>query len=302
MKIAITGASGLIGSALSERLVREGHSLLLFSRGNQAPETDRPEMRYFQVDLLEDFSPGYLEGIDVLINLAGVRIKSRHWSKSHRREIYDSRIITTRNLVKAINSCRKPPAVFISSSATGFYGSRGDELLDERSGKGRGFLADLTADWEAEANAAMNAGSRVVCLRTAPVLSRRGGALPELLKSFRPGFSSVLGNGSQWFPWIHIEDETGLILKAIEDPGIVGPLNAVSPDSRTNRELMRALGRQLGKPVFLSVPEGALKLVLGEVADEMLLASQRVKPEKALDSGYAFKFSTLEDAFRDLLD
>lgn len=301
MKIAITGASGLIGSALVERLSGEGHSLLLFSRNPSARRPDKPEMRHFQVDLMGEFSPGYLEGVDALVNLAGVRIKSGRWSRAHRQEIYDSRIITTRNLVKALAACKKPPQVFVSSSATGFYGNRGDELLDETSKKGQGFLADLTADWEAEATRARDTGTRVVLLRTAPVLSKRGGAFPELLKSFRPGFSSVLGSGSQWFPWIHIEDETGLIRQAIEDPDLEGPVNAASPDPRSNRELMKALARQLGKRVFLNVPEKVLQLALGEVADEMLLSSQRVIPAKALDAGYSFKFPTLADALRDLL-
>ncbi len=301
MKIAITGASGLIGSALAEKLGGEGHSLLLFSRSTAVLKPDKPEVRHFQVDLREEFSPGYLEGIDVLVNLAGTRIKASRWSQAHKDEIRGSRINITRNLVRAVLNCKKPPSVFISASATGFYGSRGDTVLTEDSGNGEGFLAGVTRDWEAEAMKADGSQTRVVLLRSAPVLDPGDGALPEITRSFKLGFSSVLGSGSQWMPWIHRDDEVNLIIWSIENSLIRGSLNAVSPGNVTNSEFMKTVADQLNKHLFMNVPAPVLRLTLGEMADEMLLVSQRVRPEKALDAGFEFEFSSLEAALRDLL-
>ena len=300
MKVAITGASGMIGLRLTERLLEEGHDLLLFSR-NPGSSTDRPEVRIFQADLEKKFSSGYLEGIDVLINLAGTRIKGGRWSRAHKKAVYDSRINITRNLVRAVVNCKNPPSVFISASATGFYGDRGDTILTEDSGNGRGFLAGVTRDWEAEAMKAESPETRVVLLRSAPVLDSEDGALPEIVKSFRIGFSSVLGPGTQWMPWIHIDDEVNLIIWAMENHLIRGSLNAAAPDPKTNADFMKAVAAQLKRHLVLSVPSSALKLTFGEMASEMLLVSQRVMPEKALNKGFKFKHPTLEQALGDLL-
>jgi len=304
MKIAIAGSSGMIGSILSERLQAAGHTLFLFSRGPRLDSTqaDRPAARHFQLDLEKEVSSGYLEGIDVLINLAGTRIKGRRWSRPHKKAIYNSRINSTRNLVRAVINCKKPPSVFISASAAGFYGNRGDEILHEDSGNGSGFLADVTRDWEAEAlNAVPSERTRVVLLRSAPVLSPRDGALKEIVKSFKLGFSSSLGAGTQWMPWIHIDDEVNLIIWAMENGNIEGALNAAAPDSKINSDFMKAIADQLGRLLVARVPAMTLRLAFGEMADEMLLASQRVMPEKALNAGFEFKYPTLEGALQDLL-
>ncbi len=290
----------MIGLRLADRLLEKGHNLFLFSR-NPGPGTDRPEVRNLQVDLEDQFSSGYLEGIDVLINLAGTRIKGGRWSSAHKKSVYDSRINITRNLASAVLSCKNPPSVFISASATGFYGDRGDIILTEHSGNGKGFLAGVTRDWEAEAKKAESPQTRVILLRSAPVLDSEDGALAEIAKSFRIGFGSVLGPGTQWMPWIHIEDEVRLIIWALENPLIRGSLNAVAPDPKNNSDFMKSVAAQLKRPLVLSVPSSVLKLTFGEMATEMLLASQRVLPEKALAAGFRFKFPRLEEALKDLL-
>lgn len=294
----------MIGLHLAERLLKQGHSLLLFSRNPRFdPEiTGNPEVRIFKVDLEQKFSTGYLEGIDVLVNLAGTRIKASRWSQAHKDEIRGSRINITRNLVRAVVNCKKPPSVFISASATGFYGSRGDDVLTEDSGNGEGFLAGVTRDWEAEAMKADGPHTRVVLLRSAPVLDPKDGALPEIIGSFKLGFSSVLGSGSQWMPWIHRDDEVNLIICSIENPLIRGSLNASSPAPVRNSEFMKTVADQLNRLLVMNVPASVLRLTYGEMAGEMLLSSQRVKPEKALNAGYRFKYPTLEPALKDLMN
>ena len=303
MKIAIAGATGMIGSCLTEKLRDNGHSLLLFTRKPNPPLglDDQPEISWVRADLDREVPSGALDGIDALVNLAGTRIRGGRWSRSHKKDIYNSRINITRNLVRAMRQIGSPPGVFVSASATGFYGDRGNEILTEDSGSGEGFLAGVTNDWEAEARQAEAIGARVVLLRSAPVLCARDGAIPEIIKSFKMGFGGALGPGTQWMPWIHIEDEALLIAWALENHLVRGALNASSPDPRTNHDFMGAIAENLGKHLLMNVPSAVLKLALGEMAREMLLSSQRVMPEKALNSGYTFKFSTLEQALRDLL-
>lgn len=303
MKVAITGASGMIGLRLAERLLEEGHNLLLFSRNPkfESSITRHSEVRIFKVDLEQKFSTGYLEGIDVLVNLAGARIKASRWSQAHKEEIRNSRINITRNLVRAVVNCKKPPSVFISASATGYYGNRGDTILTEDSGNGQGFLAGVTGEWEDEAKKAEGPHTRVVLLRSAPVLDPEDGALPEIIRSFRLGFSSVLGTGTQWMSWIHRDDEVNLIIWAMENPLIRGSLNASAPGPAMNADFMKAVAEQLNRRLVLSVPSSVLRLTFGEMASEMLLSSQRVVPEKALTEGFEFEFPVLETALSDLL-
>lgn len=293
----------MIGLRLAERLLKQGHSLLLFSRNPRFDPviTGNPEARIFKVDLEQKFSTGYLEGIDVLVNLAGARIKASRWSQAHKVEIRSSRINITRNLARAVADCRKPPLLFISASATGFYGNRGDAVLTEASGNGKGFLAGVTRDWEAEAMKAESPQTRVVLLRSAPVLDSEDGALPEIMRSFRLGFSSVLGSGTQWMPWIHRDDEVDLIIWAIENPQISGSLNAAAPEPQKNADFMKAVADQLNRRLLMNVPASVLRLTFGEMAGEMLLVSQRVHPEKALNAGFEFKYPDLRTAISDLL-
>lgn len=293
----------MIGSRLADLLLENGHSLILFSRSESPPSrfADRKGVEWVQADLEQEVPDGILEKANALINLAGTRIKGSRWSRKHKEEIYNSRINTTRNLVSAMKRCGKPPELFLSASASGFYGDRGDNSLTEEDGNGKGFLAGVTRDWEAEALKAEEAGARVVLLRSSPVLAADEGALPEIVKTFKMGVGGVLGPGTQWMPWIHIEDETEMIVWALEDESVRGPLNVTAPEPRTNEEFMNAVSSRLGKNLLIKVPASALKLALGEMAGEMLLASQRVIPEKALNAGYSFKFPTLDDALRDLL-
>ena len=293
----------MIGSRLAERLLENGHSLMLFSRSESPPSrfVDGKDVEWIQAELEQEVPDGILEKSDALINLAGTRIKGSRWSRKHKKHIYNSRVNTTRNLVKAMKRCGSPPPVFLSASAIGFYGDRGDDFLTEETGNGRGFLAGVTRDWEVEALKAEETGARVVLLRSSPVLAADDGALPEIVKTFKMGVGGVLGPGSQWMPWVHIEDEAAMITWALEEESVRGPLNVTAPEPRTNEEFMNAVSSRLGKNLLIRVPASALKLALGEMAREMLLASQRVVPEKALSAGYSFKFPALEKALEDLL-
>jgi len=303
MKIAIAGATGLIGSRLAERLLDGGHCLILISRGGGTGSRwpDRPEARHFQLDLEREVPSALLDGVDALVNLAGTRIRSGRWTRSHREEIRNSRINVTRNLVRALNVCRTPPAVFISASATGYYGNRGNEILTEGSPGGTGFLARVARDWETEAMLAAGPLTRVVLLRSGPVLASGSGALAEIVKSFKMGFGAALGPGTQWMPWIHIDDVVGMIIWALQDGRVREALNGTAPDTRTSREVMGRVARELGKHLLFNLPAPVLQLALGEMAREMLLASQRVVPEKALNLGFSFAYPALEPALHDLL-
>jgi uncharacterized protein (TIGR01777 family) len=282
IKYGITGASGLIGRHLSERLQSIGHSTTPLPR------------------IVEDAAPA--DGLDVIVHLAGAPIAEGRWSKERKRLIRDSRVQGTRSLVKAIGRLKKPPRVLVSGSAIGFYGNRGDEDLTESSGPGQGFLADVCQEWEAEASAARALGLRVVTVRTGIVFSTRGGAFPRLLQPFQWFVGGPLGMGQQWMSWIHIDDEIEAIRFGSETETVEGPVNATSPAPVTNLQFSKELGRCLGRPSLVPTPAFALRTALGrEMADELLLTSQKVIPAKLQQHGFQFRFPTLTEALKELL-
>ena len=229
-----------------------------------------------------------------MFHRAGDPVAGR-WTSEKKRRIRDSRVIGTRNLVAGMAALEARPRVLVSASAVGYYGDRGDEVLDEHSPQGSGFLADVCAEWEREAMAAGRLGVRVVCVRIGIVLSTRGGALPRMLTPFKLGAGGRFGSGKQWMPWIHIDDVVGLLLHAASTVQLHGPMNAVSPNPATNAEFSHALGHAVHRPAILPVPKTSLRIALGEMS-EVLTASERVLPNVATASGYTFKYPDLREA------
>jgi uncharacterized protein (TIGR01777 family) len=244
--------------------------------------------------------PALFEGAEAVVHLAGATIATR-WNAAARRAIHDSRVDGTRRLVAALALSRRPPPVLVCASAVGIYGDRGDEVLEESSLPGAGFLAGLVRDWEAAAAGAGAAGIRVVRLRQGLVLSSRGGALAAMLPAFRLGLGGAPGDGRQWWSWISIDDAVAVAERAIDDAALAGAINAVAPHSVTAREFARTLGRLLGRPSAFGPPAALLRLAFGEMADEVLLASQRVRPARLLERHFPFSHPRLEDALRHAL-
>lgn len=302
MKVLIGGAGGLIGRALVERLEAEGHEVVRLVRdGTVLPSGTagvpwEPVAGTIDEAALRRGGPYY-----AAVNLTGAGIGDRRWTARRRREIVDSRVRSTAALASALIALPDPPEVFVSQSAVGYYGNRGDELLDETSGPGSGFLADLCRQWEAATRPADD-HIRVVHLRSGLVLSPDGGALARQLPLFRLGLGGRLGDGRQYTSWIAIEDEVGLLRFAIANDDLRGAVNATAPEPVTNAEFTRVLGRVLGRPAVLPVPKVALGLVLGaELVGEMVLASQRAVPSVALAAGYRFAHRTAQNALGHLL-
>jgi uncharacterized protein (TIGR01777 family) len=291
LTIGLTGASGFIGSHVA-RLARErGHRVVAYSRHpHSGPAFD--EVRAFSLDAPPDVS-----GLDAIVHLAGESIMGL-WTTEKKRRIRDSRVRGTHQLVKALNATPRGPRVLVSGSAIGYYGDTGDTAVTEASPAGAGFLAEVAQAWEHEAAQARD--MRVTFLRSGLVLGRDGGAMRLIGPVFRAGLGGPLGNGRQWMSCIHVEDVAGLILHAIETETVAGPLNAVLPEPVRNAHFTRALARAAHRPAILPAPAFALKLALGELSS-LLLDSQRVLPEAALASGYAFRFPTLEAAATDVL-
>jgi uncharacterized protein (TIGR01777 family) len=298
MHVFVTGATGLIGSALCGALLREGHLVTALSRAPDAPRKLPTGVRVVPGDPTR---PGAwqdaLAGTDACVNLAGEPIVTGRWNEEKKRRIEESRVASTRLVAETVRA--RGPTVLVSGSAVGFYGSRGDEVLDERSTPGTDFLARLSLAWEGAA-AAARARARVVLLRTGIVLARSGGALPRMVRPFRLFAGGPIGDGAFWQPWIHLADEVGLILWALAEERVEGPLDAVAPEPVRNRDLARAIGTVLDRPSLLPTPKLALRLALGEVA-EAVVASQRVVPRKAIELGYRFKYPEIAGALRDLL-
>ena len=297
MKITISGASGLIGRRLLKALSGNGHTLQVLSRhaGTNMPGG----IKVFAWDPSRGEPPAEsLRDADAVVHLAGEPVAQR-WTAEAKRRIRDSRVTGTRNLVQAIGKLPRKPAALICSSAIGYYGSRGDEMLDESASPGSGFLADVCAAWEKEASAAGALGLRVVSMRTGLVLDGRGGALAKMLPPFKMGVGGKLASGRHWQSWIHLDDAIGLYRLALETP-LEGAVNGVAPYPVTNADFTKALAAAVHRPAILPVPEFGLKLLFGEMA-EILLASQRVQPKQAEAAGYRFRFPQLEPALADLL-
>ena len=297
MKITISGASGFIGRRLLKNLSSEGHTLQVLSRhaGTNMPAN----VKVFAWDPAKAEPPGdALRDVDAVIHLAGEPVAQR-WNEQTKQRIRDSRVMGTRNLVQAMAKLRQPPAALICASAIGYYGSRGDETLTEESASGIGYLAEVCREWEAEAKKAEGLGMRVARVRTGVVLDGRGGALQKMLPPFRMGIGGKIGSGKQWMSWIHLEDLTGIYRFALETR-VAGALNGVAPYPVTNAEFTKVLASTLHRPAIFPVPEFALNVMFGEMA-EVVLASQKVVPTATEEAGYRFKYPQLAGALADVL-
>lgn len=299
MRVGVTGATGFIGRRLCETLAGRGAEVIAYSRDPaRAASVLPPGVRPVGWNPAAGLAPpGAVEGLDAVVNLAGESIGAPRWSTERKRRIRDSRVLGTRHLVESLAALAERPRVLVSQSGVDYYGSRGDEVLDESAPPGRGFLAEVCQDWEAAATLAEGSGVRVVRLRSGLVLGPGGGFLAPLMLPFKLGLGASFGSGRQWLSWIHIEDEVGLILHAIDHDELSGPVNAVAPGAVTNAEFARALAAALGRPAWLRVPEPLVRLAMGEAAD-LLLSGRRVYPARALATGYRFRYPELGPALR----
>jgi uncharacterized protein (TIGR01777 family) len=295
MKILLTGSNGLVGSALVPHLTGLGHYVVRLVRSD--PDRARGDILWEPVS--GKLERARLEGFDAVIHLAGENLM-RLWTPAHKHRIVASRVQATEFLSEALAALQSRPKVLLSASAIGYYGSRGDEWLNERSRGGSGFLAELCQDWEGATTIATRAGIRVVNLRLGLVLSRRGGMLQKMRPAFRSGAGGSIGSGRQFMSWIAIDDLVGAIQHLLTHERIAGPVNLVAPDPVSNRDFTRALARELRRPALLPVPAFLLRLLPGGFADETMLASQRVEPAILRESGYKFAFSDLADALHHL--
>lgn len=295
-RVVLAGASGLVGSALAALLSTRGYEVVRLVR--RAPRTG--DERFWDPAVGGDLAD-VLAGARALVSLGGAGIAERRWSAARKEELRTSRLQGTRALVSALRRTSSPPPVFLSASAIGLYGTHPAGEIDETGAVGPGFLAELTRDWEREAAAAEEAGVRAVLLRTGIVLSPRGGALERLLPIFRLGLGGPIGRGRRWMSWISLEDEIGAIAHLLARPGARGAYNLVAPGPVTGSDFARELGRALGRPALLPVPVPALRAAFGQMADETLLASQRVQPARLLAEGYVFQHPGLAGALRDML-
>ena len=292
MRVLISGASGLVGTEVARQLRERGDEPVLLVR-----RTPKADNEVFWNPATGQLDASVMNSIDAVVNMAGATTGKLPWTKTYKQEIVQSRLDSTRTLVSAINAASKKPKVLVSGSASGFYGDAADRVLTEADPKGSGFLADLAAQWEAEA-AKVDSSVRLVLARTTMVMSRKLGALGRLLPLVKLGVGGPLGSGKQWWAWISVQDEAGAILHLIDHPTASGAFNLTAPEPATCQQLVGALGKQLKRPTILPVPAFALRMVFGEGADELLLCSQNMSASKLLESGYRFRHPTLESAAR----
>jgi uncharacterized protein (TIGR01777 family) len=299
MKVTVTGATGLIGRGLVRALRARGDEVTALSRN---PERAREELGvpvHAWRPLDEPAPAAALEGRDAVVHLAGENVAQR-WTDASRRAIRDTRETGTRNLVAGLRAAGPRPDVLVSASAVGYYGGHGDEVVDEATGPGAGFLAEVCVAWEREASAAAQLGLRVVNVRTGVVLDKEGGALPKMLPPFRAGVGGPVAGGGQYLPWIHAGDLVRVYLAALDGPDWSGAVNGTAPEPVTNREFSRRLGRVLHRPAVVPVPAAALRLLYGDMA-EMVTEGQRAVPRRPLELGFAFDHADLDAALRDVL-
>jgi len=290
MKIAITGASGLIGSALASSLLADGHQVLrLVRRPTTAPDEVTWDPMVGAVDL------DRLAGIDALVHLAGVGVGDRRWTAAHKREIRDSRVVGTTTIATALAALDPLPQAFVCGSAIGYYGDTGDTVTTEAAPAGEGFLADVVQAWEAASRPAGDAGIRVTHARTGLVVAGKGGAWGRLWPLFKLGVGGKLGSGDQWWSWISLRDEVRALRRLVDDPAMTGAYNLTAPQPATNEEITHAMGELLHRPTVFSVPSFALKLALGEMSSEVL-GSARIEPARLLAAGFSFKDPTIDAA------
>ena len=296
MEIAITGSTGLIGSALVTALTAGGHRIARIVRAQ--PQAGSPDVFWDPAKAYVDTTR--LEGKDAVVHLAGESIAER-WTPQKKIRIHQSRIRGTQMIAEALRQLAKPPAVLVSASAIGWYGDRGEEVLREDSAPGAGYLAEVCRDWEAATEPAARAGIRVVHLRTGIVLSADGGALAKMLPPFRMGAGGKLGSGKQYMSWIALDDHIAAIQHVIQSPSLQGPVNLVAPNPATNLQFTKALGKALARPTIAPLPAFAVRLLFGQMGVELLLASQRVQPARLQASGFTFRYPDLEGALRHVL-
>ena len=296
MKILIAGSSGLIGTALVERLKQERHEV---SRLVRRSPVSSDEIQWDpDAGAIDE---ARMEETKAVIHLGGASIAGRRWNDAYKQEIRDSRVNSTRLLSETLARMPQKPEAFLCASALGYYGERGNELLTENSPKGSGFLPDITAEWEAATAPASEAGIRVCNMRIGVVLSKSGELPRGLLLPFKLGLGGKLGNGRQHMSWIHIDDVVDAFTHALNTPSMHGPLNVSAPNPVTNAEFTRALARVMSRPALFTVPTFALRIAMGELA-EFALASSRMQPERLQESGFKFRWENVESALRDLLD
>ncbi len=297
MKVLITGSSGLIGSALIVALKAQGHSVVRLVRRAAKGEEGRagwdPETG--------KLDPDVFEGVDAVVNLAGENIGAARWTPERKKRMRESRVRATKLLSETLAQLDHPPEVLVSASAVGYYGSRGAEVLFEEAAPGSGFLPEVCAAWEAATEPAKERGIRVVNLRIGMVLSGKGGALQPMVSAFKMGGGGKLGDGRQFMAWVAIDDLTRAILFVMENKSLRGPVNAVAPSPVSNAEFTKTLGRVLGRPTLFPMPAFVVRLLFGEMADALLLASARAEPRRLLDSGFTFQHAQLEGALRHVL-
>ncbi len=301
-KVIITGASGLIGLNLCKELIKRGDEITIFTRNPSKVKKEISGAKNYvnwNYNKLESWQ-NFLENTDAVIHLAGANISGKRWTKKYKNEILESRIISTKNLIKALAESTNKPECFIISSAVGFYGDAGDKILTEESQFGSDFLSEVCKQWENASKGVDDLGIRRVNIRTGIVLSTNAGALKKMLLPFKLFAGGPLGNGKQWFPWIHIDDIIRIYINALDDTSFKGAINAAAPGVVSMKEFSKKLGNALHRPSIFSVPRFLLSLVIGEAADSVL-ASQRVIPKKLLDSGFKFKYENIKDALTNLL-
>lgn len=299
MRILVSGASGLVGSAVAGALRGAGHTVDALVRPGINPQGGSRPVRWNPVS--GELDRAAAEGADAVVNLAGASIAAGRWNEKRKKLLRTSRVEATRNLVTGLLQLERRPKVFVSASAMGYYGNRGDEMLTEESAPGEDFLSVLAQDWEKEAARAADFGIRAVMLRFGVILAPHGGALERMLLPFQLGLGGRLGSGRQWMSWLTLPEAVHLIRQAIENDDLSGPVNAVAPNPVTNAEFTRTLGKVLGRPTIFPAPAFALRLALGEMADALLLSSQRVVPLKLQARSYRFQHPELEGGLRVVL-
>jgi uncharacterized protein len=304
MKVVVAGGSGFLGRPLAAAITAGGHEVVILSRstasGTHGSHTSRGSAQPRVVAWTPNGDSGAwareVDGADAIVNLAGASIAGRRWNAAQKQRILDSRVDATRSLVAAVRAASSPPRVMVGGSAVGYYGPRGDEIVTEETPAGSDFLAQVCVRWEAESLRAATDRTRVVCIRTGLVLERDGGALPQMLPPFKFGAGGPVGSGCQYWPWIHRADWIALVRWAIETPRATGAVNVTGPAPVTNAEFARALGRAMHRPAFMPAPAFALRLLLGEMADALLLSGQRAVPTKAERLGFTFRYRTVDAA------
>ena len=301
MKVLVTGASGFIGSALCDELLDRGDTVVGLTRDPERSRHVHPTVLWHPWQPhLERPPTDAFEGVDGVVNLIGERIDQR-WTEESKRRILESRRTATHNLVGTIAGLERKPRVLVSQAAIGYYGDRGDEPVEESDGPGEGFDSEVVVEWEKAAHEADRSGVRLVVVRTGHVLDARGGLLERMLTPFKLGVGGPLAGGDQYVSWIHMADEVGILLWALDNDAVSGTVNATAPNPVTNKEFSRALGRALGRPAVVPVPGLTLDLMFGREFGKVLRGGQRVLPKRALELGYEFKYADVDKALRNLL-